>query len=94
MQFQVPVVESVMHAEPVLAHVPVVMSVSVVEDAVATDSCTLAPTGAEPVNVSVRVDVMLSLFVALSDASVKSGVDTEGNAYRTTTIPEPPAAPT
>ena len=79
-QLQDPVVESAVQADPVLVHVPVVVSVSVVDDAVATDNCTLAPTGAEPVNVSVRVDVTLSLFVALSDAAAKSGVVTEGNA--------------
>jgi hypothetical protein len=77
----------------VLAHVPVVASVSVVDDAVATDSCRLAPTVAVPVNLSVRADVMSSVFVALSDAAARSGVVTEGNAYRTTTIPEPPFPP-
>jgi hypothetical protein len=94
MQLQTPVVESAVQAEPVLVHVPVVVSVSVLDDAVATDNCTLAPTGAEPVNVSVRVEVMLSESkVPMSDAAARSGVDTDGKAYRTTTIPEPPAAP-
>jgi hypothetical protein len=74
-----PVVGSASHVEPVLVQIPVVVSVSVVEDAVATDNCTLAPTGAEPVNVSVRVVVMLSLSVALSDAAPRSGVDAAGN---------------
>ena len=79
MHSHTPVVGSASHVEPVLVHVPVVVSVSVADDAVATDSCTLAPTGAEPVNVRDRVVVMLSLSVALSDAAPRSGVETAGN---------------
>ena len=80
MHSQSPVVGSVSHEAPVLVHVSVVVSVSEADDAVATESCTLAPTGAEPVNVSVRVEVMLSSSVALSDAAIRSGVETPGTA--------------
>lgn len=71
----VPLVPSAVHVDPVLDHDPVVASVSEVELAVAKDNCTVAPIGAEPVNVKVRVVVMLSVDeVPLSDAVARSGV--------------------
>ena len=45
-----------------------------------TNSCTVEPAGAEPVNVSVVADVMLSVLVPVSSAASRSGVDTSGTA--------------
>lgn len=64
-----------MHPEPVVTHEPVEALVSVDEEAVAISSCTAAPTADVPVNVSVRVDVMLSeLRAPVSFAAKRSGV--------------------
>lgn len=82
-----------MHVEPVLDQMPVVVSLSDVEVAVATESCTVAPIAADPVKVSVRFVVTLSVVMPLSDEDARSGVDTAGSAYRTTTNPDPPAPP-
>ena len=74
-----------------MVHVPLELSTSDIDDAVAYEICTDAPTGADPVNVTVRVVVMLSdVFEPLSDAVARSGTDAEGNTYRRTTIPDPP----
>ena len=82
------------HDDPESVHVPVVESVSDSEVAVATDICTVAPTAAVPVNVSVRLEVTSSVDdVPLSDAAARSGVETAGSAYRRTTIPDPPSPP-
>ena len=77
-------------------HAPVVLLVVQVfpDDTPSTNNCTVDPTGAEPVNVSVVADVMLSVVVPVSSAASRSGVDVVGTAYRTTTIPEPPAPAT
>ena len=89
-----PVFASAGQVEPESVHIPVLASVSDVELAVATESCTDAPTAAEPVNVSVRFVVMLSVVtVPVSDALARSGVETTGSAYRRTTIPDPPSPP-
>jgi hypothetical protein len=64
-------------------HTPdVALAVHVLPEATpSTKSCTVEPTGAEPVNVNVVVDVMLSLFNAPeSSAESRSGVDTSGRA--------------
>lgn len=75
-----PVFVSAVQVEPESAHVPVVASVSDAELAVATESCTVAPTAAVPVNVSVRFVVMLSVDEdPLSDAVERSGVVTDGS---------------
>lgn len=92
-----PVEVSAVHAEPVFDQDPVEAFVSLAEDAVATSSCTEAPTGAEPVKRSVWTEVMLSVFEApesyVEPVESRSGTDTVGSAYRTTTIPEPPEPP-
>ena len=85
-----PVVLLAVQVEPVLVHVPLDGLVP----CAAVESCTTAPTGAEPVIVSVVLDVRLSVFdEPLSEAAARSGSDTVGRAYRTMTIPEPPAPP-
>jgi hypothetical protein len=64
-------------------HAPdVALAVHVLPEATpSTYSCTVEPTGAEPVNVSVVVDVMLSLFNAPeSSAESRSGVEMLGSA--------------
>ena len=53
MHVQAPVVVSAVHAEPVSAQPDPELSVSEVEDATLNESCTDAPTGAEPVNINV-----------------------------------------
>jgi hypothetical protein len=64
---QTPVVEFAVHALP--------------EFTPATCNCTVEPTGAEPVNVSVVAFVMLSVDeVPESSALTRSGVDTSGTA--------------
>ena len=45
-----------------------------------TNNCTVEPAGAEPVNVSVVADVMLSVFVPVSSAASRSGVEMSGTA--------------
>ena len=50
------------------------------DDTPSTNNCTVDPTGAEPVNVSVVADVMLSVFVPVSSEASRSGVDTAGTA--------------
>ncbi len=78
-QVHEPVVVLVVHVEPVFVHVPVVASVSDEELAVAIESCTLEVTGALPVKLSVRLDVMLSVEdVPLSEAVARSGTETVG----------------
>lgn len=85
-----PVVAFAVQVEPRLVHEPEDGSVP----AAAVDNCTVAPTDAVPVKVRLVVEVMLSVFDdPLSDAAARSGVDTFGSAYRTITIPEPPAPP-
>lgn len=77
-------------------HAPVVeFAVQVLPEATpSTYSWTVAPTGAEPVNVNVVADVMLSVDeVPKSSVASRSGVETSGTAYRSTTTPEPPAPP-
>ena len=75
-----PVVEFAVHALP--------------EFTPSTCNCTVEPTGAEPVNVSVVTDVMLSVDeIPESSAVSRTGVDTLGTAYRITTIPVPPEPP-
>jgi len=72
-----PVVLLAVQVEPVLVHVPVDGLVP----CAAVDNCTTAPTGAEPVIVSVVSEVRLSLGdEPLSEASARSGADTDGNA--------------
>ena len=63
-------------------HTPVLESATqVLPDATpSTSNCTVEPTGAEPVNVSVVADVMLSVLVPVSSAASRSGVDTSGTA--------------
>jgi hypothetical protein len=64
-------------------HSPVVaFAVHVLPEATpSTSSCTVEPTGAEPVNVSVVADVMLSVALApRSSALSRSGVDVLGSA--------------
>ena len=63
-------------------HAPVVLLVGqVFPDATpSTSNCTVDPTGAEPVNVNVVADVMLSVFVPVSSAASRSGVETSGTA--------------
>jgi hypothetical protein len=63
-------------------HAPVeLFATHVLPDATpSTNNCTVDPTGAEPVNVSVVADVMLSVFVPVSSAESRSGVDTSGTA--------------
>jgi hypothetical protein len=64
-------------------HSPVVeFAVHVLPEATpSTSSCTVEPTGAEPVNVSVVADVMLSVELApRSSEASRSGVDTLGTA--------------
>jgi len=46
-----------------------------------------------PDKVTVVKFVVLSDFVPESESGVKTGSDTAGNAYRTITMPEPPAPP-
>ena len=75
-----PELVSAVQVEPESVHDPVVASVSDVELAVAIESCTVAPTAAVPVKVSVRLDVMLSVVDApMSDAVARSGVVTAGS---------------
>jgi hypothetical protein len=79
-QVQEPVVALAVHALP--------------EFTPSTCNCTDDPTGAEPVNVSVVTDVMLSVDeIPESSAVSRTGVDTLGTAYRITTIPVPPEPP-
>lgn len=74
-----PVDEFAVHVEPVFVHVPVVASVSDDELAVAIESCTFEVTGALPVKLSERLDVMLSVEdVPLSEAVARSGTETVG----------------
>ena len=63
-------------------HAPVVLFAVQVfhDDTPSTCNCTVEPTGAEPVNVSVVADVTLSVFVPVSSAASSSGVDTSGTA--------------
>jgi hypothetical protein len=83
----VPVVHD--HA-PVVSFARHVLPVSVPPSFNWTD----APGGAEPVNVSTVLVVRSSLFDApVSDPATKSGVETAGRAYRTTTMPALPAPP-
>jgi hypothetical protein len=75
-----PVVEFAVHAFP--------------EFTPSTCNCTVEPTGAEPVNVSVVTEVILSVDEAPESSAVsRTGVDTLGTAYRITTIPDPPTPP-
>ena len=85
--------ELAVHAEPVFVHVPVEESVSVADVAVATESWMLEVNGALPKKRNVRVDVMSSVVMPVSSAPRRLGVVAAGSAYRTTTIPEPPAPP-
>ena len=50
------------------------------EDTPSTNNCTVDPTGAEPVNVSVVADVMLSVLVPVSSVASWSGVEMLGTA--------------
>ena len=63
-------------------HAPVeVFAIQVLPDASpSTNNCTVEPAGAEPVNVSVVADVMLSVFVPVSSAASRSGVEMSGTA--------------
>ena len=63
-------------------HAPVVLFAVQVfpDDTPSTSNCTVEPAGAEPVNVSVVADVMLSVFAPVSSAASRSGVDTSGTA--------------
>jgi hypothetical protein len=75
-----PVVVFAVHAEPVSVQEPVEEFVSESLDRVAIESCMDAPTGAEPVSVSVEFDVRLSLLEEpLSDAASRSGSETTGS---------------
>lgn len=59
----------------------VLLAVQVFPDATpSTSNCTVEPAGAEPVNVSVVTDVMLSVFVPVSSAASRSGVEMPGTA--------------
>ena len=79
-QDHAPLVESAVQVEPVFVQVPVDTSVSVADVAVATESWTVAVTGAEPVKVNVRFVVMLSVVdVPLSEAVARSGVAEAGS---------------
>ena len=81
MHDQAPLVVSAVHADPELDQLPVELSVSDIDDAVAYDNWTDAPIGADPVNVNVRVVVMLSVVIdPLSDAAERSGTATAGRA--------------
>jgi len=83
----VPVVHD--HA-PVVSFARHVLPVSVPPSFNWTD----APGGAEPVNVSAVLVVRSSLFdTPVSEPATKSGVETAGRAYRTTTMPALPAPP-
>ena len=61
-------------------HAPVVLLAVHVfpDDTPSTKSCTVDPTGAEPVNVNVVEDVMLSVLVPVSSAASRSGVEAAG----------------
>ena len=49
-------------------------------DTPSANNCTVEPAGAVPVNVSVVADVMLSVFVPVSSAASRSGVEAAGTA--------------
>ena len=81
MHDQAPELESAVHAAPTSVQPVPLLSVSDVEVAVLYESCTLALGLAVPVNVSVRVDVMLSESRAPeSFADERSGVVGAGTA--------------
>lgn len=72
-----PVVLLAVQVEPVLVH----PSLDGLVPCAAVESCTTAPTGAVPVIVSVVSEVRLSLDDdPLSEASARSGADTDGSA--------------
>ena len=50
------------------------------DDTPSTNSCTVDPTGAAPVNVRVVADVMLSVLTPVSSAASRSGVEMSGTA--------------
>ena len=78
------------HVAPVFVHDPLEGLVP----CGATDSCTTDPNADAPVNVRVWLDVMLSVDeMPISDALLRSGSDVAGNAYLTTTSPDPPVPP-
>ena len=75
-QFQDPVIESAEHVEPVFVQVP--PDVLVPRGAVA--NCTTEPTGADPENLKVVFDVMLSAAMPVSSAARRVGLDVVGSA--------------